>query len=111
MDWRWSFHNCINFGLTLVENVKNLEGQKKGGAFSIEPLHLMPLAFVLRSGVAPQRCPLSYTGAKVRKVLETSKTFPKKFAKRGKVSHVIGQKKGETSRFPPKCTHKDCILS
>ena len=31
MDWRWSFHNCINFGLTLVENVNNLEGQKKGG--------------------------------------------------------------------------------
>jgi len=85
----------------MVENVK-LAWDKKKVEFSVrKPLHLMPLAFVLRSWVAPLRCPLSYTGAKVRKVLENTKTFPRKFAKRGKVSHVIGQKKGETSRFPP----------
>lgn len=35
MVGRWSFHNCIKFGLTMVENVNNLEGQKKGGAIRI----------------------------------------------------------------------------
>lgn len=53
-------------------------------------LHLMPLAFVLRSGVAPLRCSVSYTIAKIGKVLETTKTFSRKFAKRGKVSHEVG---------------------
>lgn len=50
----------------------------------------MPLAVVLRSGVAPQRCPLSYTAAKISKVLETTKTFWKKIAKKQKVSHKVG---------------------
>lgn len=48
------------------------------------------LGSVIRSGVAPQRCPLSYTGAKLEKVLETTKTFRKKFVKSGKVSHDVG---------------------
>lgn len=50
----------------------------------------MPLAVVLRSGVAPQRCPLSYTSAKVVKVLETTKTFANYFVKMQKVSHKVG---------------------
>lgn len=50
----------------------------------------MPLAVVLRSGVAPQRCPLSYTAAKISKVLETTKTFWKNLAKKQKVSHKVG---------------------
>lgn len=50
----------------------------------------MPLAVVLRSGVAPQRCPLSYTSAKVVKVFVTTKTFGKKIAKKQKVSHEVG---------------------
>lgn len=84
----------------MVENVK-LAWDKKKVEFSVrKPLHLMPLAFVLRSWVAPLRCPLSYTSAKVRKVLETTKTFPRKFAKRGKVSHEVGQKKGKSPDFP-----------
>ena len=50
----------------------------------------MPLAVVLRSGVAPQRCPLSYTAAKISKVLETTKTFADYFVKMQKVSHKVG---------------------
>lgn len=84
--------------------------KNKGGEYPyrITPPHAV--GFVLRSGVAPQRCPLSYTAAKICKVLETTKTFPRKFAKNGKVSHEIGQKKGETSRFPPIRTYKLCRL-
>lgn len=75
--------------------------KNKGGEYPyrITPPHAV--GFVLRSGVAPQRCPLSYTFAKVCKVLETTKTFWEKVAKKGKVSHEVGQKKGEISRFPP----------
>lgn len=50
----------------------------------------MPLAVVLRSGVAPQRCPLSYTSAKVVKVFVTTKTFADYFVKMQKVSHEVG---------------------
>lgn len=57
---------------------------------------------LLRSWVAPLRCPLSYTTAKIEKVLETTKTFPRKFAKKGKVSHVVGQKKGISATDIPK---------
>lgn len=64
--------------------------QKKGEQFCVELAHLMPLAVVLRSGVAPQRCPLSYTSAKVVKVLETTKTFGNYFVKMQKVSHEMG---------------------
>lgn len=39
--------------------------KRKGEQFCVELAHLMPLAVVLRSGVAPQRCPLSYTTAKI----------------------------------------------
>lgn len=56
---------------------------------------------MLRSGVAPQRCTLSYTAAKICKVLETTKTFREKVAKNVKVSHGVGHFKGEISRFPP----------
>lgn len=66
-------------------------GQKKGEQFCVELAHLMPLAVVLRSGVAPQRCPLSYTSAKVVKVLETTKTFGNYFVKMQKLSHKVGQ--------------------
>lgn len=64
-------------------------------------LHLMPLAFVLRSGVAPLRCSVSYTSAKLRKVLEITKTFGNFFVKSGKVSHEVGQKEGKSPDFPP----------
>lgn len=74
----------------MVENVK-LAWDKKKVEFSVrKPLHLMPLAFVLRSGVAPQRCLLSYTAAKISIVFGTSKFSARKFAKRGKVSHEVG---------------------
>lgn len=84
--------------------------KNKGGEYPyrITPPHAV--GFVLRSGVAPQRCPLSYTMAKLGKVLETTKTFWEKVAKKGKVSHVIGQKKGEISRFPPIRTYTLCRL-
>lgn len=79
----------------------SVQRKNKGGEYPyrITPPHAV--GFVLRSGVAPLRCPLSYTLAKVAKVLETTKTFWEKVAKNGKVSYEIGQKKGETSRFPP----------
>lgn len=56
---------CIFFA-----HIKN-----KGGdyPYRITPPHAV--GFVLRSGVAPQRCPLSYTLAKLGKVLVVSKTF------------------------------------
>lgn len=75
--------------------------KNKGGVnpYRITPPHAV--GFVLRSGVAPLRCPLSYTSAKLGKVSETTKTFWEKVAKKGKVSHEVGQKKGEISRFPP----------
>lgn len=75
--------------------------KNKGG---VNPCRTTPphaVGFVLRSGVAPQRCSLSYTSAKICKLLETTKTFWEKVAKKGKVSHEVGQKKGEISRFPP----------
>lgn len=85
---------------------------KKKVEYSVRnPLHLMPLAFVLRSWVAPLRCPLSYTSANIGKVLDITKTFSTKVAKKGKVSHEVGQKKGETSQFHPKCSIKFCFLS
>lgn len=61
--------------------------KNKGGEYPyrITPPHAV--GFVLRSGVAPLRCPLSYTLAKLGKVLETTKTFSQKVAKKGKVSH------------------------
>lgn len=73
--------------------------QKKGEQFRVELAHLMPLAVVLRSGVAPQRCSLSYTGAKVVKVFVTTKTFADYFVKMQKVSHEVGH-------FKPKCNLK-----
>ena len=89
----------------MVENVKCHGGQKKGGVIRKNTAPPHAVGFVLRSSVVPLRSRLSYTPAKIGKVLETTKTFPRKFAKRGKVSHVIGQKKGETSRFPPTRTY------
>lgn len=82
--------------------------KNKGGEYPyrITPPHAV--GFVLRSGVAPQRCSVSYTLAKLGKVLETAKSFWKKVAKKGKVSHEVGQKKGEISRFPPIRTYKLC---
>lgn len=65
-------------------------GQKKVEFSVRKPLHLMPLAFVLRSWVAPLRSPLSYTLAKISIVFVTAKFSAKKFAKRGKVSHEVG---------------------
>lgn len=65
-------------------------GKRKGEQFCVELAHLMPLAVVLRSGVAPQRCPLSYTAAKISKVLETTKTFGNYFVKMQKVSQFVG---------------------
>lgn len=85
----------------VVKSIFSVHRKNKGGEYPyrITPPHAV--GFVLRSGVAPQRCPLSYTGAKLGKVLETTKTFWEKVAKKGKVSHEVGQKKGEISRFPP----------
>lgn len=97
---RWSFHNCINFGLTMVENVKCHGGQKKGGVIRKNTAPPHAVGFVLRSSVVPLRSRLSYTSAKVRKVLETTKTFRGNFAKKGKVSHEVGQKKGKPRGFP-----------
>ena len=85
-----------NFGKSIFFAQK----KNKGG---VNPYRTTPphaVGFVLRSGVAPQRCPLSYTAAKICKVLETTKTFWEKVAKKGKVSHEVGQKKGEISRLP-----------
>ena len=88
----------------------SVQRKNKGGEYPyrITPPHAV--GFVLRSGVAPQRCPLSYTAAKICKVLETTKTFWEKVAKKGKVSHEVGHKKGETSRFPPIHTYDRCRL-
>lgn len=86
----------------MVENVKLAWDKKKVEYSARNPLHLMPLAFVLRSGVAPLRCPLSYTAAKIGKVLETTKTFWRKFAKSSEVSHIMGHKKGISVSDTPK---------
>lgn len=66
--------------------------KNKGGEnpYRITPPHAV--GFVLRSWVAPLRCPLSYTLAKVCIFCETTKTFWEKVAKKGKVSHEVGQK-------------------
>ena len=84
--------------------------KNKGGEYPyrITPPHAV--GFVLRSGDAPQRCSVSYTLAKLGKVLETTKTFWEKVAKKGKVSHEVGQKKGEISRFPPIRSYTLCRL-
>ena len=83
------------------KSIFSVQRKNKGGEYPyrITPPHAV--GFVLRSGVAPLRCPLSYTSAKICKVLETTKTFWEKVAKKGKESHEVGQKKGETLRFPP----------
>ena len=85
----------------LDKSIFSVQRKNKGGEYPyrITPPHAV--GFVLRSGVAPLRCPLSYTAAKICKVLEITKTFWEKVAKKGKVSHEVGQKKGEISRFPP----------
>ena len=94
----------------LGKSIFSVQRKNKGGEYPyrITPPHAV--GFVLRSWVAPLRCPLSYTAAKICKVLETTKTFPRKFAKNGKVSHEIGQKKGETLRFPPIRIYTLCRL-
>lgn len=69
------------------------ETKKKEGRIIIYVALPLPLAVVLRSVVAPQRCHLSYTSAKVSNVSGTAKLFSQKFAKRGKVSQVMGQKR------------------
>ena len=83
------------------KSIFSVQRKNKGGEhpYRITPPHAV--GFVLRSWVAPLRCPLSYTAAKICKVLETTKTFWEKVAKNGKVTHEVGQKKGETSRSPP----------
>lgn len=83
------------------KSIFSVQRKNKGGEYPyrITPPHAV--GFVLRSGVAPLRCPLSYTAAKICKLLEITKTFWEKVAKKGKVSHEVGQKKGEISRFPP----------
>lgn len=92
--WRIAPHTHKTLGMRrfpeLGKSIFFVKGQKKVEFSVRKPLHLMPLAFVLRSWVAPLRCPLSYTAAKIGKVLEITKTFPRKFAKRGKVSHEVG---------------------
>lgn len=103
--WWRSVHNCMKFGLTIGENRKDPGGQKKGGVIRKNTAPPHAVGFVLRSSVAPLRSRLSYTPAKISIVFGTAKFSAKKFAKRGKVSHVIGQKKGETSRFPPTRTY------
>ena len=60
---------------------------KKGGIFRQEIVPPHAVGFVLRSWVAPLRCPLSYTSAKLGKVFVTSKFSAEKIAKSGKVSH------------------------
>ena len=84
--------------------------KNKGGEYPyrITPPHAV--GFVLRSGVAPQRCSVSYTLAKLGKVLENSKSFWEKVAKKGEVSHEVGEKKGETFRFPPIRIYTLCRL-
>lgn len=74
--------------------------QKKGGEnpYRITPPHAV--GDVLRSGVAPLRCPLSYTAAKISIVFGTAKFSARKFAKRGKVSHEVGQKREKSHDFP-----------
>lgn len=84
--------------------------KNKGG---VNPYRNTPphaVGFVLRSGVAPQRCSVSYTIAKLCIFCEITKTFREKVAKKGKVSHEVGQKKGEISRFPPIRTYTLCRL-
>ena len=69
----------------------SVQRKNKGGEYPyrITPPHAV--GFVLRWGVAPLRSPLSYTVAKICKLLETTKTFWEKVAKKGKVSHEVGQ--------------------
>lgn len=83
------------------KSIFSVQRKNKGGEYPyrITPPHAV--GFVLRSGVAPQRCPLSYTAAKICNLLEITKTFWEKVAKKGKVSHETVQKKGEILRFPP----------
>ena len=113
---RWS--NCPRKYKSLVlrrfpelgKSIFSVQRKNKGGEYPyrITPPHAV--GFVLRSGVAPQRCPLSYTSAKICNLLEITKTFSQKVAKKGKVSHEIGQKRGEILRFPPIRTYKSCLL-
>lgn len=72
------------------KSIFSVQRKNKGGEnpYRITPPHAV--GFVLRSGVAPQRCPLSYTAAKICKLLEITKTFWEKVAKNGKVSHEVG---------------------
>lgn len=72
------------------KSIFSVQRKNKGGEYPyrITPPHAV--GDVLRSGVAPQRCPLSYTAAKICKVLETTKTFWEKVAKKGKMSHEVG---------------------
>ena len=74
--------------------------KNKGGEYPyrITPPHAV--GFVLRSGVAPLRCPLSYTMAKVCIFCDITKTFWEKVAKKGKVSHEVGHKRGKSPDFP-----------
>lgn len=83
------------------KSIFSVQRKNKGGEYPYRKTPPHAVGFVLRSWVAPLRCPLSYTGAKVSKVSEITKTFWEKVAKKGKVSHEIGHKKGEISRFPP----------
>lgn len=92
------------------KSIFSVHRKNKGGEYPyrITPPHAV--GFVLRSWVAPLRCPLSYTGAKICIFCDITKTFWEKVAKNGKVSHEVGQKKGETSRFPPIHTYDRCRL-
>ena len=59
----------------LDKSIFFIHRKNKGGEYPyrITPPHAV--GFVLRSGVAPLRCPLSYTAAKICNLLEITKTF------------------------------------
>lgn len=82
------------------KSIFSVQRTNKGGEYPyrITPPHAV--GFVLRSGVAPQRCPLSYTAANVSKVLEISKSFGNFFAKKQKVSQRMGHFKTKYNLFP-----------
>lgn len=80
--------NCPTSTQTNVgKSIFSVQRKNKGGEYPNRTTPPHAVGFVLRSWVAPLRCPLSYTGAKVSKVSETTKIFWEKVAKNGKVSH------------------------
>ena len=72
------------------KSIFSVQRKNKGGEYPNRITTPHAVGFVLRSGVVPLRCSVSYTAAKICNLLEITKTFCEKVAKKGKVSHEVG---------------------